>query len=295
MALVVWLLSHAALGAGSASSIDCSDALCRRVLHSADLLRSRHGVQKIQPPRPKISVILPIVPRAKAAEAAYSQRCASAAVRELGGLASRVHVFGLKENSEAPLAILRAAGERQIVSFQKRPKEHARLQDTAKLKRNFEDSLNKVLWRSRLVLDFVSSAKEVLELDHGAGGRHLLWLEDDVELQEGFGELLGQWLKEHGARGDWLVLRLLGFQRDSDSKTWSWGTQGWGGGGTMLCNGAHVRSFLQFAERHFDEAPLDWLPGLFPAPHPVDRWWEPKLRPVRLLHFGEHSSHQTFL
>mmetsp|Transcript_99496 Transcript_99496/g.276823 ORF Transcript_99496/g.276823 Transcript_99496/m.276823 type:complete len:214 (-) Transcript_99496:22-663(-) len=189
--------------------------------------------------------------------------------------------------------------------------EHSELAEPARLRRAFGDSLEKVLWRSRLVLDFAAAADEVLRLFQTAstgearaansarrvacGSKYMLWLEDDVELQDGFGSLMAEWLREHGAREDWLALRLMGFERDPDPQTWSWGTAGWGGGGVMLLNGVHLGAYGRFLRSAFDAAPLDWLVDHVPPPAGVAAWWRPRLRPVLLRHLGEHSTHEGFV
>ena len=244
----------------------------------------------LMPTQPEaISVVIPIIHRKHSAEVAYVQRSVPSFVKELANQTLQVLVFGEKgEASSIALQHLKPLATR----FQARRK-HKQLKDPSKLKNAYGDSQEKVLWRSRLVLDFIAAASAVLTSQATATTHHLLWLEEDVELLPGFGSLLTDWLRQHAQRKDWLVLRLLGFRRDANRSTWAWGTAGWGGGGTLLYNGKHLRSYLDFLEANFDTAPLDWLHHSMPAFS--EKWWQPKLEPVLLRHFGEHSTHERFL
>ena len=294
--------------------------LCLRVKESANQVRSRLGHVPAKPfmtetsvrassgkgsmrsrsftkdtpipaPRSSLAVVLPVVRRKQRAELAYVQRSVPALVRELANQVPSVLVFGDRgEAASIALRLLEEFKEKPVrFRFQARGK-HKKLKDPAKLKKAHGDSQEKILWRSRLVLDFVSAAHEALA---SAPNSHLLWVEDDVELLPGFGALLQDWLQTHGDRSDWLVLRLLGFQRDADRATWAWGTAGWGGGGTLLYNAQHLQNYLDFLEANFDAAPLDWLHRAMPPP--LAEWWQPQLQPVLLRHFGEHSTHENFL
>lgn len=233
---------------------------------------------------PLLSVLFPLAGRKHGAEAVYAPRALVAGQRELAGLASRIcvlegkgaaidaeHLKSLGLGTPAQLTVLRL-------------REHQEL--SRPLRAGFGDSPAKVRWRSGLVLDFVRGVQEARRLASG----HLLWLEDDVELLSGFRSLLTGWLAAHGQRRDWVALRLLGFELDPDNTTWGWGTRGWGGKGTMLYNGALLDEYIPFVAANFDAAPLDWLVDLYPPP-PGSRWWTPELRPVRLRHFGQHSTH----
>ena len=298
--------AHVLAATCSATSSPGERELCLRVKQSADGIRSRHGRKggvrsqssptEVEPLSPKggpakkpktLAVVLPVVPRKHGAELAYVQRSVPALMRELANYTLHVLVFGEKgEAASSALHLLKALPAR----FQARRK-HKQLKDPSKLKNAFGDSQEKLIWRSRLVLDFVSAARAA-NLS-SAPESHMLWLEEDVELLPGFGRLLEDWLRAEGERKDWLVLRLLGFQRDPDQSTWKWGTAGWGGGGTLLYNGKHLHSYLDFLEANFDAAPLDWLHRAM-APASAE-WWNPQLEPVLLRHCGEHSTHENFL
>ncbi|CAJ1402362.1 unnamed protein product [Effrenium voratum] len=256
-------------------------AVCERHRLLRERVQDALVVSKTLEPLPSLAVILPALRRAHGAEEAYLQRSAWALRRELRP--AEVLVFG--DARPAGLAMRELEG--LPVRFKQRP-EHKELQRPESLRRAFGDPLEKVLWRSRLVLDFVSAVKEL-----DAPGAHVLWLEDDVELLPGFGTLLEGWLQEHGRKKDWLCLQLLGFQRDTDPKTWTWGTRGWGGGGSLLYNAAWLPRYREFLAASFDKAPLDWLHKMMPTEG--KEWWQPKLQPVLLKHFGEHSSHEDFL
>ena len=282
----------------SAASSGRETELCLRVKQSAKEVRNRRGHAKDGKPSnlaPSetgvLRVVLPVVRRKRQAQVSYVQRSVPALIRELGNLANwtiDVLVFG--DRGEATSIALRHLKESPLPARFRARRKHRQLEDPSKLKKLHGDSLEKILWRSRLVLDFVSAARE----SSTASQPHILWLEDDVELLPGFGSLLQDWLHVHGERTDWLVLRLLGFQRDPDEATWAWGTAGWGGGGTLLYNGKNLLSHLDFLEQNFDAAPLDWLHRAMPS-RPLAEWWQPQLQPVLLRHFGEHSTHEQFL
>ncbi|CAK9026697.1 18S rRNA aminocarboxypropyltransferase [Durusdinium trenchii] len=296
--LLCFLLAPAALGATPGS---CGE-LCRRVRASAEQLRARQGtcgssrpLQLQSPPSSleELMVVFPVVRRARGAERQYVQRSASALKRELS-FVTEVLVVG--DAGDATATSLHTLGARigTRARYQERAK-HPELRDPSVLRQDFGDPLEKVLWRSRLVLDFHSAIQTALLDDKALVlTRHALWLEDDVELLPGFGQLLRSWLEQHGQRKDWLVLQLLGFERDADQRTWTWGTQGWGGGGTLLYNGAWLSSYASFVKQNFDRAPLDWLPKLMAPPEGLQAWWQPQLRPVLLRHFGQHSTHRDF-
>lgn len=243
---------------------------------------------------PAIDVIFPVVRRKFGAEASYAPVVANGMVRELKDIVGEV-LFFADDCTGAELA-------HQIVattlnsSIVRRPTQYQRLAFPASLRQAFGDSLDKVVWRSRLVLDFFTAASLMQQKSQHRGHvRHLLWMEDDVLPLGGFGETLARWLGAHGDRTDWLVLKMMGFERDPDPGTWSWGTAGWGGGGVMLYNGHHLANYSSFVESNFDAAPLDWLHDRYPVPAGLARWWKPRLRPVLLHHLGEHSTHVNFV
>jgi len=247
----------------------------------------------------RITVVFPVTRRRFGAEAVYAARALASARRELSGtelfLANRIYVLRDAVADVAGVLRLHASSSGMAVTEIWR-QTHPQLAEPSTLKLRFGDSVEKVFWRSRLVLDFVSAVWRALALEGGvASAKHVLWLEDDVELLPDFGATLAAWLDDHGARSDWLTLRLLGFARDPDPRTWTWGTRGWGGGGVMLYNFKHLPAHLHFLQENFDAAPLDWLVDRLPAPATVGQWWRPRLLPVRLRHLGEHSTHDGFV
>jgi hypothetical protein len=102
------------------------------------------------------------------------------------------------------------------------------------LKRNFNDTLERVRWRSKIVLDFVRMVRFVSDRC-----RYVIWLEDDVTLPLGwFANVVNVTPAEPTP---WLMVWL--------SK----------GMPAVLFNTQHIDFLLQYLIHHFDDQPVDWL------------------------------------
>mmetsp|Transcript_10467 Transcript_10467/g.23017 ORF Transcript_10467/g.23017 Transcript_10467/m.23017 type:complete len:267 (+) Transcript_10467:44-844(+) len=249
----------------------CASAQIREaVQQSLDALEAPDGVV----------ALVPTLPRRGGAEAQYLRLAVESLLEH--GAVHHVVVFG------ALPAALQKGGDR--VSVWARPEwDHPQLSRPAALARNFGDPLEKVLWRSRLVLDFATAMRALLAWSEVVFPKSaLMWFEDDVMVVDGFGAEVERFLA-HPPAG-WVALRFLGFDPDPDPSTWAWGTQGFGGKGVALYNRHWLPAFLNFCEENFDAAPLDWLVEMFDnRSGSLYRMAPPKMR-----HIGEYSTHLEF-
>eukprot|EP00927_Polykrikos_kofoidii_P060498 TRINITY_DN5545_c0_g1_i2.p1 TRINITY_DN5545_c0_g1~~TRINITY_DN5545_c0_g1_i2.p1 ORF type:complete len:773 (+),score=99.51 TRINITY_DN5545_c0_g1_i2:95-2413(+) len=192
-----------------------------------------------------------------------------------------------------------------LLRLARSPRPHPRLQQP--LTRNFNDSLERVRWRTQLVLDFVEGMSAAISepgkitadmssssdaIEHGrepASDIHgVMWFEDDVAITDmSWAPRVSRILL--GPPDEWFAVVSLGFRPDPDRRTWLWANQGYGGKGCMIFNSRYLQQFLVFARLRCDVAPLDWLVDIFL------REVRPDLRLVRLdppglKHLGEHST-----
>jgi hypothetical protein len=114
-----------------------------------------------------------------------------------------------------------------------------------KLARNFGDSLGRVLWRSKLVLDCAYALEHALQTTHGDS---YMRLEDDTAIVD---PQSIHWIYSHPR--DYRSIS----HRNASSYTTMTPASG------IVIPRQEMHGLIRFLRRHFDTAPLDWLIGTY--------------------------------
>lgn len=149
------------------------------------------------------------------------------------------------------------------------PRKHPELEQPCRLRRNFGDSLDRVLWRSRLALDAAAL------LEYATRAKRFIRLEDDILIIKNLSDILdsdrrfGSFFHEK-KEINFRYLRMIG------------GSQG------MILSREDALNLSRHLYKYYDVAPLDWLIGDY-----ISEQCDPRLCMVaekRILHVGAHRS-----
>lgn len=150
----------------------------------------------------------------------------------------------------------------EIVELQK---PHKELKDPTRLARRWGDSLERVVWRSKQVLDVAALMQYCADKAYAAGGNsaaasyhYFLMMEDDIISSKHFVRRLRAWVDTHVVKKtDWTMLSFYNPWPVQDMEQLPpnkfFGVIG------QLFRVHDLPVVVEFLKKNFDQSPLDWL------------------------------------
>ena len=145
--------------------------------------------------------------------------------------------------------------EEGFIVIKERSEPYPQLQDSSKLTLRWGDSKERVMWRSKQVLDVSSLMGFASDYPKY---KYFLMLEDDVKVAESFPTAIRTWVDSHlTSRTDWLVASFYNPWKVTDMQLIpNYNFFGVIGQLFRIHDLPHVTNYLL---KNYDESPLDWL------------------------------------